>query len=326
MKIGNFSIAKKTNQINAFQEIVSKYVYEIRALVAVIIPTYNRAQTLFTSVQSVLAQSYENIELIIVDDGSTDETAEKIMQLSDARVRYIRQENNSGACAARNRGIREAKGQFIALQDSDDIWHSDKLEKQMALLRSANADIVFCAMRQIYYNRRKTRHFPYLSNVSGLKDKQEIFEQLLSGNFISSQTILVKADVARQLPFDEDLPRMQDWDWALRASQLFSIRFFDEELVDAYIGKDSISSDPGRLIPALRIIYEKHRRQVEQNPQFALRYQQYEADLLYWTNVATPGMFWSVFLKTRKTKYLLKGFTVAFHLRGVVRWAIDKGL
>ena len=103
-------------------------------MISVIIPTYNRAGTLLAAAQSVLQQTYRDIELIIVDDGSTDDTSKVVSALQDGRVRYIPLGKNCGACAARNRGIDEAKGEYIAFQDSDDLWHSDKLEREFAFL------------------------------------------------------------------------------------------------------------------------------------------------------------------------------------------------
>ena len=102
-------------------------------LVSVVMGVYNKADYVGSSLRSVLAQTYGHFELIVVDDASTDDTAAVMTAITDPRVRYVRKEHG-GAAAARNRGIAEAKGEFIAFQDSDDVWHSDKLEKQLALL------------------------------------------------------------------------------------------------------------------------------------------------------------------------------------------------
>ena len=103
-------------------------------MVSVIIPTYNRAHVLPRAIESVLKQTYTELELIVVDDASTDDTAAVMTAITDPRVRYVRKEHG-GAAAARNRGIAEAKGEFIAFQDSDDVWHSDKLEKQLPICK-----------------------------------------------------------------------------------------------------------------------------------------------------------------------------------------------
>lgn len=104
-------------------------------LVSIIMPSYNTAKYIAETVQSVLAQTYQNWELIIVDDCSTDDTDEVVKPfLSDSRIRYLKNEKNSGAAVSRNRALREAKGKWIAFLDSDDLWMPEKLEKQIAFM------------------------------------------------------------------------------------------------------------------------------------------------------------------------------------------------
>ena len=100
-------------------------------LVSVIIPTYNRGRLILDSINSVLNQTYKNIELIVVDDCSTDNTEEILKSINDSRIKYVKLEKNSGACIARNKGIELSTGEFIAFNDSDDLWITTKLEKQL---------------------------------------------------------------------------------------------------------------------------------------------------------------------------------------------------
>lgn len=100
-------------------------------LVSVIIPTYNRGRLILDSVNSVLNQTYKNIELIVVDDCSTDDTKEVIESIKDSHIKYIKLEKNSGACIARNRGIEKSTGEFIAFNDSDDLWIPEKICRQL---------------------------------------------------------------------------------------------------------------------------------------------------------------------------------------------------
>lgn len=105
--------------------------------VSIIMPSYNTGRFISETIESVLAQSYSNWELIIVDDCSTDDTDEVVGQyLTDERIRYIKNKNNSGAAVSRNRALREAKGKWIAFLDSDDLWTPDKLEKQIAFMEN----------------------------------------------------------------------------------------------------------------------------------------------------------------------------------------------
>ncbi len=112
--------------------------------ISVILPVYNQEKSIEQAIYSVLHQSWKNLELIVVDDGSTDHTAEKIKQVKDSRVRYFYQQHQ-GLAAARNRGIDESLGEYIAFQCGDGSWHPQKLEKQMAYLEETKADAVQCA-------------------------------------------------------------------------------------------------------------------------------------------------------------------------------------
>lgn len=108
-------------------------------LVSIIMPSYNTGRFISETIDSVLAQTYENWELIIVDDCSTDNTDEVVQKyLSDHRVKYLKNEKNSGAAASRNRALREAEGKWIAFLDSDDLWSPNKLDKQLAFMKDRN--------------------------------------------------------------------------------------------------------------------------------------------------------------------------------------------
>lgn len=105
-------------------------------LVSIIMPSYNTAPYIMETIQSVLNQSYQNWELIIVDDCSTDNTDQVVACIRDERIKYFKNEKNSGAAASRNRALRESKGRWIAFLDSDDLWMPEKLEKQIAFMES----------------------------------------------------------------------------------------------------------------------------------------------------------------------------------------------
>jgi glycosyltransferase involved in cell wall biosynthesis len=115
--------------------------------VSVVIPTYNRASLLGRAIKSVLEQTYQDFEIIVVDDASTDNTEEVVRNLRDRRIRYLRHEKNRGGSAARNTGIRAAWGQYIAFQDSDDEWLPEKLKKQMEVLAAATITNISLALR-----------------------------------------------------------------------------------------------------------------------------------------------------------------------------------
>ena len=109
--------------------------------VSVIIPTYNHAHVLGRSIQSVLNQTFQDFELIIVDDGSTDDTESLVNRSSSNKIKYVRHQGNQGRSVTRNTGIQLAKGDYIAILDADDEWMPEKLEKQMKVIRTAPPEV-----------------------------------------------------------------------------------------------------------------------------------------------------------------------------------------
>lgn len=224
--------------------------------VSVILPTYNRAHLLERSINSVLGQSYKDLELIIVDDGSTDNTSQVAHRLSDDRVRYINLGENKGAPFARNMGVRQALGRFIAFQDSDDEWANEKLEKQVQMLAGSpdGVGLVYSGYWMVKNGTKK------LMPPSSIRPKDgELHDVLLGGNFISTQTSLVRAlCFTGDGMFDERLPRLQEWELWLRISKHYQFRFINEPLVTTYLQPDSITSDSLRLVQAFEMILQKH--------------------------------------------------------------------
>lgn len=222
--------------------------------VSVIIPTYNRAHLIEKSVRSVLAQTYHNLEVIVVDDCSTDNTEEVVKSISDSRVAYVRLPHNSGACAARNEGIQRAAGAYIAFNDSDDQWASDKICRQLEFLSWNHADIVVCKMKCMTPDGTFLHIFPNKNDSARIS-----YEDLLHYNCASTQTFFGKASCFKDILFDSRMPRMQDWDEALRLSQKYTVFFQDEVLVHTFIQPDSISTHPEKGVRAMELLWEKHR-------------------------------------------------------------------
>ncbi len=218
-------------------------------MVSVIMPAFNRKKTVLDAVNSVLEQTYRNIELIVVDDGSTDGTAEVLSKIDDSRFKYVYQEN-AGACAARNRGIELARGEYIAFHDSDDIWHKDKIKKQIFIFEKINPDIVFCKLLKTYPSG-KVVVYPEYYGEGFLKPVENLFG-------IGTQTIMAKRKVFEKYKFDPQMPRFQEFEMLFRATKEFSIYCVDEALVDYKIGEDSISGNPMKLKTACEIFLKKH--------------------------------------------------------------------
>lgn len=228
----------------------------MKPAVSIILPTYNRADLILRSINSVLAQTAKDFELIIIDDGSTDNSENIIRNIMDPRLRYIKLGKNLGGSAARNTGIRTAKADFIAFQDSDDEWLPEKLEKQIKILRdtSSNLGVVYSGFWRLE-NGKKT----YLPSPDTSYKHGHILNQLLYGNFITTQAALVRKCCFEKVGlFDESLPRLQDWELFLRIAKYYEFKYINEPLVLAYFSRISITSDPHAYFKALEIILQKH--------------------------------------------------------------------
>jgi len=204
--------------------------------VSVIIPTYNRARFIGEALDSVLTQCTDEDEIIVVDDGSTDETREVLGGFGD-RLRVISQEQR-GPSAARNRGILESAGRLIAFQDSDDLWAPDKMRLQLNFTaRHPEVDIVFGNMGNFsgsgFPESPEITHpeiYSYLQEHCASLDR--MFEKLLQTDFVPLPTVLMKRCCLTRLGgFDEDLTIAEDYDLWLRAACLFRFGFVDSILV-----------------------------------------------------------------------------------------------
>jgi glycosyltransferase involved in cell wall biosynthesis len=208
-------------------------------LVSVIIPTYNRGHCLARAIDSVLAQSFSGYELIVVDDGSTDDTAELLQSFGD-RLRSIHQENR-GVSAARNTGIRFARGEFIALLDSDDCWLPAKLERQVDFFK-AHPQALACQTEEIWIRNGqrvnpKQRHRKF----SGL-----IFEKCLPLCLVSPSAVMIRKSLFDQIGlFDESLPACEDYDLWLRITWQHPVDLIPTPLIVKHGGHaDQLSRRP----------------------------------------------------------------------------------
>lgn len=237
-------------------------------LISVILPAYNRAETIPAALESVLNQTYPSLEVIVVDDGSTDGTEALFSALpEDPRITYFRYEPNRGACHARNVGAAQAKGTYIAFQDSDDLWTPDKLEKEMAFLISEDADLVFCGMNRTSRNGG-TYYFP----VHPFQNDKDPTAQFLLENRAGTQTLLMRKNVWETVRFDETFRRYQDWDFMLRAAAAGTkIRYLAEPLASSQVRADSISASVSS-IPALEHLHDAHRAEFRAHPRAELKY------------------------------------------------------
>ncbi len=227
--------------------------------VSVIIPTFNRAKLLIEAIESVLAQKYRNYEIIVVDDGSTDETREVLIPyLAEQRIRYIFQKNKKQA-SARNTGIRNSKGEYIAFLDSDDLWLSDKLELQVhALEENPEAGMVYCNQYLIELEADKEERIKY---QKGMLKSGWIFKDLLLRKFYcSTPTLLIRRAVLDKVGlFDESLEdALEDWEFTLRISRDYQVIAIDEPLIKRRIQPPSAEVYHEKRITNHRRILERY--------------------------------------------------------------------
>ncbi|OFU50731.1 glycosyltransferase family A protein [Aerococcus sp. HMSC10H05] len=197
-------------------------------LVSVIIPTYGRPDTLLSAIQSVLENSFSEIEIIVVDDNDPDtesrkETSELMKSIEDSRVNYLQHQKNSNASAARNTGLRNAKGQYICYLDDDDEFRADKLEKQVIFLENhLEYDAVYCGW--------KKDGMDVYPKYSGSLTK----ELLLMDYTPMTSSIMFRREAIEKLKgFDESFQRHQDYELMLRFFEQYTIGFVPEILLDS---------------------------------------------------------------------------------------------
>ena len=229
----------------------------MNSLVSVVIPVYNRETTIQRAIDSVLNQTYSNIEVLIIDDGSLDKTVELVHEYEDIRIKLYSFGRNMGANVARNKGIMLAHGEYIAFQDSDDEWKPDKLQKQIKYMQDNNLSAVYCPYRLIEGQNERIVPVDY-QNVELYETNLQ--DRLKTGNVIGTPTLVVRREMVIQVGlFDESMPRLQDYDLVLRLIKSGKIGYVAEPLVTAYRMSVSICGNRKNLLIALAKLLEKYK-------------------------------------------------------------------
>ncbi|MHA1380619.1 MAG: glycosyltransferase family 2 protein [Candidatus Helarchaeota archaeon] len=277
--------------------------------VSVIIPTYNRAHLLPRAIKSVLNQTFKDFELIIIDDGSIDETEEvvKKFQKEDERIKYIKHNTNMGGGAARNTGIKVSRGEYIAFQDSDDEWLPEKLEKQIKVFKNIAPEIsvIYTGFWKVKGNKKT-----YIPSKRITKKEGDIHKELLKGNFVTTQVAIVKRECFKKSGmFDETLPRLQDWDLWIRISKYYCFKYINEPLVFTYYTSDSISADNTALIESIKLILGKYYKEFEKHKTILANYQYIIGSLLCQNDRLNEGR--KYFSKAMKSYFLNPKYLLA---------------
>ena len=240
----------------------------IAPLVSVVIPMYNRERVIGRAVESVLQQTLSDFELIIVDDGSADNSCEVVESYDDSRIRLIRNTQNRGANFCRNVGIKESKGKYIAFQDSDDEWTTDKLEVQISYMQEKKLKASFGPYRVLDTSQIVPDDFQQFVN-----DKSLIREVLKKYNIVGTPTLVIEKCIVNDIGgFDERLPRMQDYEYAIRIVKKYDMGCCPDILLHVHTDEERITSNREKLDKAIGIIIQKHIDFIDFDHFFAIRY------------------------------------------------------
>lgn len=239
--------------------------------VSVVIPVYNRERTIKRCIDSVINQNYEAFEIIVVDDGSTDNTL-RIIEEEYVRIVRVIKQNHKGAQAARNAGIRAAKGEYIAFLDSDDEWMPDKLKIQVEALKE-DVNAVVCGngfvqtdweggVPKVYdIGKQKNRTRAGKRRILRLQGKNgNVYKHILCSSFCMFQALLTSRKNLIEIGLlDEKVPSYQEWDTAIRLAKGHEFVFINKPLFVYHLHDgDTISKSMKKSIDGLEYIYEKH--------------------------------------------------------------------
>lgn len=239
------------------------YMFNEKPKVSVIIPTYNRANLISRAIQSVLNQTYQDFEIIVVDDASRDDTKIVVNNFNDDRIIYIRHEINKGGGASRNTGIKMAQGDYIGLLDDDDEWLPEKLEKQVIKFQDSSEEVGLIYSGFYYIlEKNDTVMYEVYPTLSG-----NVYVELLKGCILGSPTPLIKKSSFEKAGFfDEELPGCQDWDMWIRISKYYEFDYVPEILAKHRVHGKQISVNLDSKVFARKRLIKKYLSDLSKYP------------------------------------------------------------
>lgn len=233
-------------------------------VVSAIVPTYNRAHSIGKSINSILTQSYQDFEIIVVDDCSTDNTEEIVKSFKNPRIKYIQHQHNSGAAVARNTGIENSSGCYIAFLDSDDEWLPQKLAKQVELLQQSQPEVGV-----VYTGMEIVNEFDRVKRIKVPTHRGSLHTTLLFANVVGTpSTVMVKREYLEQVQgFDPNIWQFAaDADLWVRLSECCEFEVIPEVLV-RYLESDSdrLSTNPKAVVKSILAFINKHHKNLNLN-------------------------------------------------------------
>ncbi|MDD5633967.1 MAG: glycosyltransferase [Candidatus Omnitrophica bacterium] len=284
--------------------------------VSIIIPAYNKAELTVKTVDSVLRQTYNNIEIIVVDDGSTDDTHQRLISYGD-KIVYIHKENG-GACSARNLGIKAAKGEYIGILDCDDLYLPEKVEISVKYLEE-NMEAGFVST--VAYLIDETEQVQGIHCLGRNKGTGWITKKLLAGNFVCNSTVIVRKSCLDLVGlFDETIFFPADWDMWLRLSENFKAGYINVPLsmyrtTGSYLARHLDQSKKEELI-VLEKAFKRNTilREYLKNKAVSNVYRRYSLNYLFCGDINKSREFLIMSLR----KYLLSPKTLFLFLCTIV--------
>lgn len=224
--------------------------------VSVIIPTYNRSELLYSAITSVLNQTFQDFEIIVVDDCSGDNTPEIVSKLNNKRIKYIRNEINKGEAEARNTGIMNSDSEYIAFLDDDDEWLPEKLTLQVDLLKNSptRVGVVYSGYVEVDLTSQK------ILKKRRPSKKGDIYKFLLIKNYVGvPSTVMIRRICFERIGlFDKMIPYPTDYDLWIRISKEFYFEYIEKPLVKYHIHKNNISANAKTRIRGIELMLERY--------------------------------------------------------------------
>lgn len=218
---------------------------DAQPLVSVVVPTFNRSKLLEETIESILAQTYTNIEVIVVDNMSVDDTENYVINCGDPRVRYFRNPNGGIISVNRNFGIKKSLGQFIALCDDDDLWLPTKVEKQMEVM-TLDDQVGLCYSNAESFSSAGTHKLWHVRR----KIFSGHFRRLLLGNVIPNSSVLIRKKILDDIGVINEAPELvgaEDYELWLRITFRYKARYIDESLIRYRVHPGNLSGNMKRV-------------------------------------------------------------------------------
>lgn len=270
--------------------------------ISVILPTYNRAGTIGRAIRSVLAQTHSDLNVIVVDDASTDDTAAAVAEVHDERIRYMRLPKNLGPAGARNAGIHASTTRWVAFQDSDDEWLPMKLEDQLPIVRASPDVALVIGGYSIVSGDRLIDIVPVRTLLG-----EDPLPDLLDGWPVITPTWLARRDILLELGgFDESLRCLEDWDLIFRLTDRHPIRAVRGPVLVKHSSADSVFGSLSAQRVALATILERHGQRCRRDRQRLARHVAHLGTLesrLGHRTAATRHLVSALLLDPRKMEY-----------------------